>query len=77
MQIVQDALKEQVTKSYKNKKINTSFLKHDLYDSRSISRTNSNLESITAQQRSRRPSGGHDTPNSFSFERSPVKTICL
>ncbi|CAF3751892.1 unnamed protein product [Rotaria sordida] len=55
LQIVHDALKEQ----------------NNLFDAQSISRSSSNLESTLQQQRSRRSSGGHDTPSSFSFERSP------
>ncbi|CAF4132350.1 unnamed protein product, partial [Rotaria sp. Silwood2] len=55
LQIVHDALKEQ----------------QNLFDVHSISRSSSNLENTLQQQRSRRSSGGHDTPTSFAFERSP------
>ncbi|UJR27494.1 hypothetical protein I4U23_008778 [Adineta vaga] len=54
LQIVHDALKEQ----------------QNLYDSNSMHRTNSSLETTLAHQRSRRSSGGQDTPTSFTFERS-------
>ncbi|CAF0804971.1 unnamed protein product [Adineta ricciae] len=54
LQIANEALKEQV----------------NLYDSNSIHRTNSNLETTLAQQYSRRSSGGRDTPTVFTFERS-------
>ncbi|CAF0901011.1 unnamed protein product [Adineta steineri] len=53
LQIVNDALKEQSNQ----------------YDTHSIHRTSSNLETL-AQQHSRHPSGGYDTPSTFSFERS-------
>ncbi|CAF3050742.1 unnamed protein product [Rotaria socialis] len=55
LQIVNDALKEQ----------------QNLFDTTSMSRSSSTLESTLQQQRSRRSSGGHDTPLSFAFERSP------
>ena len=57
LQIANEALKEQV----------------NLYDSNSIHRTNSNLETTLAQQHSRRSSGGRDTPTVFTFERSAVR----
>ncbi|CAF3668166.1 unnamed protein product [Adineta steineri] len=53
LQIVNDALKEQSNQ----------------YDTHSIHRTSSNLETL-AQQHNRHPSGGYDTPSTFSFERS-------
>ena len=41
-------------------------------------RTNSNLETTLAQQqRSRVSSGTHDTPSTFSFERSVVRRIYM
>ncbi|CAF1929041.1 unnamed protein product [Rotaria magnacalcarata] len=55
LQIVNDALKEQ----------------QNLFDTTSMSRSSSTLESTLQQQRSRRSSGGHDTLLSFAIERSP------
>lgn len=55
IQLVHDTLKEQ----------------HDLFQSQALTRSNSNLESTLSQQRSRRSSGGHDTPISLIFDRSP------
>lgn len=78
MQIVQDALKEQVSKDIPQpfpKHLDCLvllLLQHEIFDTRSISRTESNLEGTLAQQRSRRSSGGQDAISSFSFERSPV-----
>lgn len=37
-----------------------------------MSRTNSNLESTLALQRSQHSNSGHDTPTSFTFDRSVV-----
>ena len=78
MQIVQDALKEQVSNDLlrpipQHLDCLLLLLQHEIFDTRSISRTDSNLEGTLTQQRSRRSSGGQDAISSFSFERSPVR----
>jgi hypothetical protein len=76
MQIVHEALKEQVSNDIPQpipKHLDCRLVQHEIFDTRSISRTDSNLEATMAQQRSRRSSGGQDAISSFAFERSPVR----